>query len=61
MMLLKLKDWPPGQDFSELLPTRFNDLMKALPLPEYTHRNGPLNLAVRLPEYFLRPDLGPKM
>uniref|UniRef100_T1IIC8 [histone H3]-dimethyl-L-lysine(9) demethylase n=1 Tax=Strigamia maritima TaxID=126957 RepID=T1IIC8_STRMM len=60
-MLLKLKDWPPGDDFSELLPSRFEDLMKALPLPEYTHRNGRLNLAGRLPDCFVRPDLGPKM
>lgn len=60
-MLLKLKDWPPADDFAELLPTRFSDLMKALPLSEYTHRNGRLNLASRLPECFVRPDLGPKM
>ena len=60
-MLLKLKDWPPGDDFSELLPSRFADLMKSLPLSEYTHRNGRLNLASRLPERCVRPDLGPKM
>lgn len=35
--------------------------MKVLPLAEYTHRNGRLNLAGRLPECFVRPDLGPKM
>lgn len=60
-MLLKLKDWPPGEDFAELLPSRFTDLMKVLPLSEYTHRNGRLNLASRLPHCFVRPDLGPKM
>ncbi|CAG5120520.1 unnamed protein product [Candidula unifasciata] len=60
-MLLKLKDWPPGDDFSELLPSRFHDLMNALPLPEYTQRNGKLNLASRLPDFLVRPDLGPKM
>lgn len=60
-MLLKLKDWPPGDDFSELLPTRFRDLMQALPLPEYTQRDGKLNLASRLPDFLVRPDLGPKM
>ncbi|XP_018331475.1 probable JmjC domain-containing histone demethylation protein 2C [Agrilus planipennis] len=60
-MLLKLKDWPPGEDFAEMLPTRFSDLMKVLPLSEYTHRTGKLNLASRLPECFVRPDLGPKM
>nr|XP_015837929.1 PREDICTED: probable JmjC domain-containing histone demethylation protein 2C isoform X2 [Tribolium castaneum] len=60
-MLLKLKDWPPGEDFAEMLPSRFSDLMKVLPLSEYTHRTGRLNLASRLPDCFVRPDLGPKM
>ncbi|XP_049872327.1 lysine-specific demethylase 3A isoform X2 [Pectinophora gossypiella] len=60
-MVLKLKDWPPGEDFAELLPARFDDLMRALPLAEYTSRHGKLNLAARLPECFVRPDLGPKM
>ncbi|XP_061714231.1 lysine-specific demethylase 3A-like isoform X1 [Cydia pomonella] len=60
-MVLKLKDWPPGEDFAELLPTRFEDLMRVLPLGEYTSRAGKLNLAARLPECFVRPDLGPKM
>uniref|UniRef100_A0A0A9WZN2 [histone H3]-dimethyl-L-lysine(9) demethylase n=2 Tax=Lygus hesperus TaxID=30085 RepID=A0A0A9WZN2_LYGHE len=60
-MILKLKDWPPGEDFAEMLPSRFSDLMKALPMSEYTHRTGRLNLASRLPECFVRPDLGPKM
>lgn len=35
--------------------------MKVLPLSEYTNRNGRLNLASRLPDCFVRPDLGPKM
>ncbi|XP_063708531.1 lysine-specific demethylase 3A isoform X2 [Culicoides brevitarsis] len=61
MMLLKLKDWPPAEDFAEIMPTRFTDLMKALPLGDYTQREGKLNLASRLPDCFVRPDLGPKM
>lgn len=60
-MILKLKDWPPMEDFSEMLPTRFKDLLQGLPLPEYTDRSGVFNLASRLPEFFVRPDLGPKM
>lgn len=60
-MLLKLKDWPPGEDFAETLPTRFTDLMKSLPLCDYTKRNGKFNLASRLPECFVKPDLGPKL
>ncbi|XP_017117375.1 lysine-specific demethylase 3A [Drosophila elegans] len=60
-MLLKLKDWPPGDDFAEILPTRFADLMKGLPMPEYTLRTGNLNIASCLPKMFVPPDLGPKM
>ena len=41
--------------------SRFDDLMDNLPLPEYTKRDGRLNLASRLPNFFVRPDLGPKM
>lgn len=61
VMLLKLKDWPPSADFAETLPSRFQDLMNCLPLKEYTHRNGKYNLASRLPDCYVRPDLGPKM
>ncbi|MEE6479972.1 hypothetical protein FKM82_012424 [Ascaphus truei] len=60
-MVLKLKDWPPGEDFRDMMFSRFEDLMENLPLPEYTKRDGRLNLASRLPSYFVRPDLGPKM
>lgn len=35
--------------------------MKALPLKDYTQRDGKLNLAARLPTCFVRPDLGPKI
>ncbi|XP_053694550.1 uncharacterized protein LOC128742270 [Sabethes cyaneus] len=60
-MLLKLKDWPPGDDFAEMMPDRYADLMKCLPLAEYTRREGRLNLASRLCNFFVKPDLGPKM
>ncbi|PIO15451.1 hypothetical protein AB205_0002390 [Aquarana catesbeiana] len=60
-MVLKLKDWPPGDDFRDMMPSWFDDLMNNIPLPEYTRREGKLNLASRLPTYFVRPDLGPKM
>jgi lysine-specific demethylase 3 len=60
-MLLKLKDWPSRGDFADILPARFADLMKCVPLSEYTHRYGRLNLTSRLPDTFTRPDLGPKM
>uniref|UniRef100_A0A1B6GKF8 [histone H3]-dimethyl-L-lysine(9) demethylase n=1 Tax=Cuerna arida TaxID=1464854 RepID=A0A1B6GKF8_9HEMI len=60
-MLLKLKDWPPGDDFAEMLPSRYMNLMTALPMSEYTSRSGPLNLVSCLPDCFVPPDLGPKM
>jgi len=60
-MILKLKDWPASEDFAEMLPEWFTNLLQALPLPEYTDRAGSLNLASRLPGFFVRPDLGPKM
>ena len=40
---------------------RFADLMNALPLPEYTLRDAKLNMAASLPDFFVKPDLGPKM
>lgn len=60
-MLLKLKDWPATEDFAAQFPSRFADLMNALPLSEYTKRNGKFNLARHLPDYVKKPDLGPKM
>lgn len=59
--LWRLKDWPPGQDFNEILPLHYEDFMGSLPLSSYTTRKGKLNLACRLPEEMLKPDLGPKM
>lgn len=35
--------------------------MRALPVPEYTGPDGALNLASRLPSFFIRPDLGPRL
>lgn len=60
-MVLKLKDWPPNEEFSDLLPARYQDLMKCLPLNQYTNRDGIFNMASRLPDCFVRPDLGPRM
>jgi len=60
-MLLKLKDWPPSTDIAEYMPKRFADLFKAFPMKDYTMREGSLNLAGYLPEYCLKPELGPKM
>ena len=60
-MLLKLKDWPDDNDFKQFLPENFNDLMRVLPIKDYTLRTGHFNLASMMPDFFVRPDLGPKM
>lgn len=60
-MLLKLKDWPPDGDIAEYIPKRFHDLVHDFPIQPYTLREGNLNLASYIPDYFLRPELGPKM
>jgi len=60
-MLLKLKDWPPNDDIAEFMPDRFDDLINSFSMPDYTLRDGPLNLAMYLPDRYLKPELGPKM
>ncbi|KAL3521651.1 hypothetical protein ACH5RR_019800 [Cinchona calisaya] len=59
--ILKLKDWPPANSFEECLPRHGADFLAMLPFSEYTHpRFAPLNLATKLPDGSLKPDLGPK-
>lgn len=59
--ILKLKDWPPTNSFEECLPRHGADFFAMLPFSEYTHpRHGLLNLATKLPDTALKPDLGPK-
>lgn len=59
--MLKLKDWPPSNLFEEKLPRHCAEFVSALPYPEYTHpHSGLLNVATKLPENILKPDLGPK-
>ncbi|MBN3304406.1 JHD2C protein, partial [Amia calva] len=60
-LVYRLKDWPSGEEFMALMPSRYDDLMKNLPLPEYSDPEGNLNLASRLPTFFVRPDLGPRL
>ncbi|CAN6852939.1 unnamed protein product [Brassica oleracea] len=59
--MLKLKDWPPSALFEERLPRHNDEFMSALPFFDYTDpESGILNLATRLPDGSLKPDLGPK-
>ncbi len=62
-LVLRLREnWPSQEDqFLELLPGQYRDLMAHLPLPEYLDRDGVLNLAARLPDCFVRVDLGPRL
>nr|KJB69247.1 hypothetical protein B456_011G012300 [Gossypium raimondii] len=59
--MLKLKDWPPSDKFEDLLPRHCDEFISMLPFQEYCDpRSGILNLAVKLPNCVLKPDLGPK-
>ncbi|KAL0317999.1 UNVERIFIED_CONTAM: Lysine-specific demethylase [Sesamum angustifolium] len=59
--MLKLKDWPPTDSFEKCLPRHGSEFMAMLPFSDYTHpRSGLLNLATKLPDGALKPDLGPK-
>uniref|UniRef100_A0A8C5LDL5 Probable JmjC domain-containing histone demethylation protein 2C n=1 Tax=Jaculus jaculus TaxID=51337 RepID=A0A8C5LDL5_JACJA len=60
-VVLKLKDCPSGEDFKTMMPARYEDLLRSLPLPEYCNPEGKFNLASHLPGFFVRPDLGPRL
>ena len=59
--MLKLNDWPTTNKFEECLPRHGAEFIGMLPFNDYTHPlNGLLNLATKLPDGALKPDLGPK-
>ncbi|KAI9157598.1 hypothetical protein LWI28_024926 [Acer negundo] len=59
--MLKLKDWPSSTSFEERLPRHCAEFYAALPYIDYTDpKSGLLNLAAKLPNNVLKPDLGPK-
>lgn len=57
----KLKDWPPSAEFKHEFPELYDDFNRAVPAPEYTTREGVLNLGSCYPTGVIQPDLGPKM
>ncbi|XP_026389589.1 lysine-specific demethylase JMJ25-like isoform X2 [Papaver somniferum] len=59
--MLKLKDWPPSDLLEERLGRHCADFISRLPYQYYTNPSwGFFNLATKLPENSLKPDLGPK-
>ncbi|KAF3935942.1 hypothetical protein ABW20_dc0110638 [Dactylellina cionopaga] len=60
---LKLKDWPPADNFADVFPELMIDFERALPdaIAQHVKQNGVYNLVSRFPEGYNRPDLGPKM
>ncbi|KAJ3099152.1 WD repeat-containing protein 19 [Phlyctochytrium planicorne] len=59
--ILKLPDWPTDSDFQSKFPEHFKDFMENVPFKQYTTRNGPRNLAARMPIELVPSDLGPKL
>lgn len=60
-LVLRLESWPlQSEEFSDTLPGHLSDIMKNIPMPSYTLKNGSKNLATLLPDVFVRPDLGPR-
>ncbi|KAF8516634.1 hypothetical protein JB92DRAFT_3309464 [Gautieria morchelliformis] len=57
----KLKDWPPSSDFKTTFPDLYEDFTGAVPVPNYTRRDGILNIASHFPINTIAPDIGPKM
>jgi lysine-specific demethylase 3 len=55
------QDWPSNIDLAEWQPDLFQDIMTNIPLPDFTRRNGALNLASRIPPGSNNPVLGPKL
>ncbi|KAJ3099571.1 hypothetical protein HK100_004868 [Physocladia obscura] len=59
--ILKLPDWPSHSEFERKFPNHFADFKRSVPFADYSSFTGARNLAARLPQEFLPPDLGPKM
>lgn len=43
--VLKLKDWPWNTEFKEHCPSLYDDFQQALPVPDYTRRDGVTNIS----------------
>jgi len=54
----KLKDWPSSTDLKAASPDLFEEFQKGVPIPNYTRRDGVLNIASHFPSNTVMPDLG---
>ncbi|UZJ57232.1 hypothetical protein CBS101457_006552 [Exobasidium rhododendri] len=54
-------DWPPAAEFQTFFPDIYEDFNYAVPMPDYTRRDGCKNLSSLFPKNVNGPDLGPKM
>ncbi|PWN30022.1 hypothetical protein BDZ90DRAFT_224999 [Jaminaea rosea] len=57
----KLKDWPPQSGFDHTFPQLYAHFNAALPVPNYTRRDGSMNISALYARNGVSPDLGPKM
>lgn len=61
-MILKLEDWQPSCLSQGEWPRHFVEFISCLPYKDYTHPGiGYLNVAVKLPDLSVKPDMGPMM
>ncbi|KAI0689322.1 hypothetical protein C8T65DRAFT_588767 [Cerioporus squamosus] len=60
-VILRLKDWPPKDDFNAVFPDLLDDFVKVVPMPDYCAPDGVFNLASHFPRNSIKPDLGPKI
>ncbi|KAH6764637.1 hypothetical protein C2S51_015886 [Perilla frutescens var. frutescens] len=58
--VLKFKAWLSSHLFQNHFPLHYNEILSALPLPEYVNPvSGLLNVSVKLPKDLSKHDLGP--
>lgn len=53
-----MQDWPPTTDFKTAFPELFADFSQAVPVPDYTRRDGILNIASHFATNRVAPDIG---
>lgn len=60
--VLKFKAWLSSHLFQKHFPLHYNEILSALPLPEYVNPvSGLLNVSVKLPKDLSKHDLGPSI